>query len=184
MLNGDFGYIRTCRDGTVFRVGKHKKWMERFFAEERYDNSSHKYFNPDNFEVGSTYTSSFEKPQGRVAEAYCYDAKLWNQFVIHNYHNDCVEAASFSTTPENIGAINFYMNNLRLLENLKKEFIPLISGLVDPDDPKNRMQLTNVASIAEMFKTLDAVRKQKKMLLDAFFASDLVILILRINRLS
>lgn len=135
-----FNFYREYADGSFIRLSSHREWAERYF-KKGYANKLHKIpsayiTKPVNYFVWLTK----DYPEMLIDAATNFD--ISNGVSIVHRHKDYIDFFGFGSSRNNFSIINFYINNLDLLQKYSSYFTEQSKSLITSSE-KDKLILVN-----------------------------------------
>ena len=133
-----FGYRLFFPNGKSFGLCSNNEWNIFFEAQfplpnkylPRYEDEVSQALKKGKYFCART---GVPDPSDRLC-SMLYDFDIWNSLCIYYKNGDYVESFYFTSTKENQSVINFYLNNLKLLERYASYFKEKFLEAVNSDD--------------------------------------------------
>lgn len=128
-----FGCLRILENGQVLRIANNQEWTQKYFEREFFNDETLYDMSDVSEEKGRLLLLS-GKAQGAHQETLCKDFGIWNALAIYDKSNEYGDHWFFGASRDNQQIINFYINNLDVLQHFILYFKDKISHLFDTKD--------------------------------------------------
>ena len=145
-----FIYLRIFEDGSRIYLSSHGKWTNHYIKSGFYKNHEHTLSYITNKNRAFALWDGFKSDQV-FDDAYQHN--IWNGFTIYSHEGGKHEACLFGTRPENHQIVNFYLNNIDLLQQFIQFFKIKAHAFTTPSN-KNRLIVPDYLSSEPYVETL------------------------------
>lgn len=145
-----FGCIRMLENGQMLRVTNNAKWTKEFFQHEFYNDID--IFDMRNVPLNdqrSVYLGG--NPYNQHLSMLCSEFNIWNFMLIYERFETHGDFWFFGTTRDNHQIINFYVNNLNVLQHFILHFKNKVAHLFDMTDP-SKLISTKIRPLSGEYK--------------------------------
>lgn len=145
-----FGCIRILENGQMLRITNNKKWTKDFFQHEFY-NDIDLYGMKDASLNDPFYVLLNGAPNSQHLSMLCSEFNIWNFMLIYERFETYRDLWFFGTERSNYQIINFYVNNLNVLQHFILHFKHKAAHLFDITD-SSKLISTKIRPLSTEYK--------------------------------
>lgn len=125
-------FSRVYKNGKVIFFCNNPQWLDIKFSHKLFDYNG---FFPAEKEMIENnhdkyiYSGNYD-PDNRLQDFF-YSHNMWNSLDIYTRHKDYVDVLHLGSTRENSQACDIYLNHIKMLEGVAKEFTTLFHDSID-----------------------------------------------------
>lgn len=167
-----FSYMKFFDDGKIFRLVSHKEWSKKFLEQEYYNDTQlfHEHMNTLDLDQVK-YVILQGEPHGKHQQEL-YNTGIWNIAIRFKREKGFIESWAFGTHPENVLAVETYLNEFNNLSIFVSYFKEKMSDSINTENSSNLLSSINFSQkdpilLAKENKPIKTWLKIKKFWIDS-----------------